>query len=97
MNGTNRFMDEALAFAIEAGIKMEPIFDYAAERVETERAKLAELTPAEEARRRWESIGPDEAPSEIWDLDRFPPITRDEEHPECGLVKGLPPRKRRTK
>ena len=72
-----------------------PLFDFATNRIETERAKLTELTPAEEARRRWESVGPDEPPSAILDFDRCPEITRDEEHPEYGLVKGLPPRKRR--
>jgi hypothetical protein len=90
-----RRIDEALAFAIEAGVNMTPLFDYAAERVETERAKLAELTPAEEARRRCESITPDEPPSAILDFDRFPEIMRPEEHPEFGLVKGLPPMKKR--
>jgi hypothetical protein len=36
-------------------------------------------------------------PSAILDFDRFPEITRDEEHPEYGLVKSLPPEKRRLK
>jgi hypothetical protein len=92
-----RRIDEALTFAIEAGINMTPLFDFVGERIETERAKLADLTPAEEARRRWESIGPDEPPSAILDFDRFPEITRDEEHPEFGLERSLPPRKRRLK
>src|ERR1700721_242836 len=43
---------------LEAGINMKPLFDFATNR--TERAKPAELTPAEEARRRWESVGQDE-------------------------------------
>jgi hypothetical protein len=71
---------------------MKPLFDFATNRIETERAKLTELTPADEVRRRWESVGPDEPPSAILDFDRCPEITRDEEHPEYGLVKGLPPR-----
>jgi hypothetical protein len=90
-----RRIDDALTFAIEAGINMIPLFDFAIERVQAERAKLAELTPAEEYRRRWESIGSDEPADAILDLDRFPEITRDEEHPEYGLERGLPPRKRR--
>lgn len=90
-----RRIDEVLAFAIEAGINMTPLFDFAVDRIEAEREKLAELTPAEQARRRWESITPDEPPSAILDFDRFPEITRDEEHPEFGLERGLPPRKQR--
>jgi hypothetical protein len=46
---------------LEAGINMKPLFDFATNRIETERAKLTELTPAEEARRRWESVGPGRA------------------------------------
>jgi hypothetical protein len=88
-------IDAALAFAIEAGIRLDPLFDYLTNRIEAERVVLAARTPAEEARRRWESIGYDEPPSAILDLDRFPEITRDEEHPEYGLERGLPPRKQR--
>jgi hypothetical protein len=56
-----RRIDEALSFVLEAGINMKPLFDFATNRIETERAKLTELTPAEEARRRWESVGPGRA------------------------------------
>jgi hypothetical protein len=92
-----RRIDSAIDAAIEAGVRLDPFFEYATRLIEKERAILAARSPSAEARRRWESIGPDEPPSAILDFDRFPPITRDEEHPEYGLVKNLPPRKRKAK
>jgi hypothetical protein len=91
-----RRIDEAIADAIEAGIRLDPLFDYAAARIEAERAVLAERSPSEEIRRRWESLGPDEPPSAMLDLDRFPleDVTKPWTMPEYGLVNGLPPRKR---
>jgi hypothetical protein len=39
-----RRIDEALSFVLEAGINMKPLFDFATNRIEIERAKLAELS-----------------------------------------------------
>lgn len=47
--------------------------------------------------RRWQEIGPNEAPDAIMDFDRFPleDVTRPWTHPAYGLVHGLPLSKRR--
>jgi hypothetical protein len=80
-----RRIDSAMDDAIEAGVRLDPFFDYAAQRIEKERAILAARSPSAEARRRWESIGEDEPPSAILDEDRFPFHSRPEEHPEYDM------------